>query len=132
MEGDGAVVTGAEVPRRNDTPIFNALVMRGGAVVMRVICSQAPTANFPQGAVAFVVIWGLFIALQAVWKWGRGSRALTLLAGEETNVLPFNSATFKAVASFSWRPLFWLVGWSLSSMNAGYEGGRRGGGTFSH
>ena len=57
------MVAGAGVPRRNDTPIFNALVMRGGAVVMRVICSQAPTANFPQGTVAFVMVWGLFVAL---------------------------------------------------------------------
>ena len=57
------MVAGAEVPRRNDAPIFNALVMRGGAVVMCVICSQAPTTDFPQGTVTFVVVWGLFVAL---------------------------------------------------------------------
>ena len=126
------MIASTEVPRGDDTPVFNALVMRGGAVVMRMIRGQAPAANFPQGAVAFVVVWGFFVALQAVGEWSRGSRALTLLARKKTKMFLFDSATFKAVASFSWRPFFWLVGWSLSSMNAGYEGGRRGRGAFSH
>ena len=103
------MVAGAEVPGGNNTPIFNALVMRGGAVVMRMICGQAPMADFPQGTVAFIVVQGLFVALQAIWEWGRGSGALTLLARKEANVLSFDSATFEAIPSFSRRPFFWLV-----------------------
>ena len=57
------MVTGAVVPRRNNAPVFDALMMRGGAIVMRVICGQAPATNLPQGAVTFVVVWGIFVAL---------------------------------------------------------------------
>ena len=81
---------------------------------MHMICGQTPATNLPQGTVTFIVIWGL------------------LLARKKTNMLSFNGVAFKAVASFSWRPFFWLVSWSLSSMNTGYKGGRRGRGTFSH
>ena len=63
MERDGAVIAGAVVPRRNDAPVFDTLMMGGGAVVMRVICGQTPATNLPQGTVAFIMIWGVFVAL---------------------------------------------------------------------
>ena len=63
MERDGAVVAGAVVPRGNDAPVFDTLMMRGGAVVVRMICGQTPATNLPQGAVTFIVVWGLFVAL---------------------------------------------------------------------
>ena len=62
------MVAGAVVLRRNDAPVFDALMMRGGAVVMRVICGQTPATNLPQGTVTFIMVWGLFVALQAVGK----------------------------------------------------------------
>ena len=57
------MVAGAVVPRGNDAPVFDALMMRGGAVVMRMICGQTPTTNLPQGTVTFIVVWSLFVAL---------------------------------------------------------------------
>ena len=57
------MVAGAVVPRGDDAPVFDALMMRGGAVVMGVICSQTPATNLPQRTVAFIMIWGFFVAL---------------------------------------------------------------------
>jgi hypothetical protein len=66
LEGDGAVIPRAGVPGWHKTVPFLALVVRGGALIMRVISSQTPAANLPQWAVIFVVVWGLFITIKAV------------------------------------------------------------------
>ena len=57
------MVASAVVPRGDDAPVFDALMMRGGAVVVCVICGQTPATNLPQRTVAFVMIWGFFVAL---------------------------------------------------------------------
>ena len=126
------MVTSTEVPRRNNASILDTLVMRGGALVMHMVSSQTSVTDFPQGAVILVVVWGLLIALKAVGEWGRGLRTFALLSRKELKVLSFDSTTLKTVMSYSWGPLFWLVNWSLSSMNAGYETSRRGRGALFH
>ena len=81
MKGGGAVLACAWVPGRHDAPGEGALVVRRGAVVMRVISGEAPAANLPQRAVVLIVVGGLFVALEAVGEWGRGAGALALVRG---------------------------------------------------
>ena len=81
LEGNGAELACAWVPRRNNAPGKGALVMRGGTVVVGVISGEAPAANLSQRAVIFVVVGGLLVALEAVGKWSGGARALALVGG---------------------------------------------------
>jgi hypothetical protein len=47
LEGDGAMIPRARVPRWHKTVSLFALVVRGGALVMRVIGGQTPATNLP-------------------------------------------------------------------------------------
>ena len=81
MKGGGAVLACAWVPRRHDAPVEGALVVRRGTIVVRVISGEAPSADFPQRAVIFVVVGGLLVTLEAVREWGGRARALMLMRG---------------------------------------------------
>ena len=81
MEGSGAVLACAWVPRGHDAPSEGALMMGSGAIIVGVVSGEAPATNFPQRAVVLVVIGGFFVALEAVREWGRGARAFALVSG---------------------------------------------------
>ena len=42
----------------------------GGAVVVGVVSGETPAANLPEWAVVFIMIGRLFVAFEAVGKWG--------------------------------------------------------------
>jgi hypothetical protein len=122
LEGDGAVVPRARVPRWHKTVPLFALVVRGGAFVVGVISGQTPATNFPQWAVVFVVVGGLLIAVKAVREWSGGFLALTLLSGKVANAVLWDHATFPAVSAFAFAP---FICGALCGMNAGNKVRRR-------
>ena len=81
LEGGGAILACAWVPRGNNAPSKDALVMRSAAVIVGMVSGEAPMANLPQRAVVFVMVGGLLIALETVGEWGGGARALVLVSG---------------------------------------------------
>ena len=81
MKGSGAVLACAWVPREHDTPSGGALVVRGGAVVMGVISGETPSANLPEWAIVFVMVWGLLVTFEAVGEWSGGAGAFALMGG---------------------------------------------------
>jgi hypothetical protein len=74
-------------------------MMRGGAVVIRMISGKTPVTNLPQRAVIFVMIGQVLVTFEAVWKGSGGPGLLTLLTRKEVNALLQNCPTFKAVAT---------------------------------
>jgi hypothetical protein len=58
-------------------------MVRGGTVVMRMVSSEAPTANLPQRAVILIVVGRVLIALKAVREGSRRPRPLALLSRKE-------------------------------------------------
>ena len=81
LEGSGAVLACAGVPRGNDAPGEGTLMVGNGTVIMGVVSGKAPAANLPQRAVIFVVVWGLLVTFEAVGEWSGGARALALVGG---------------------------------------------------
>jgi hypothetical protein len=113
----------ARVPRWHKTVLFFALVVRGGALVMRVISGQTPTTNLPQGAIVFVVVGGLLITVKAIREWCGGLGTLTFLGGKVTDAVLWNCTTFLAVPAFAFAP---FICGALCSKDAGNEIRRRG------
>jgi hypothetical protein len=93
------------MPGRDHTFLYDASMMRGGAVIMRMISGKAPATNLPQGAVVFVVVWRVLIAFEAVWERGGRPGSLALLTREEANALLQNCPTFEAVTTIFVNPL---------------------------
>ena len=58
------------MPLGDDTCIFDALVMGGGAVIMSVINVEAPPTILPQGTIPFSVIRFFIATLEAVREGG--------------------------------------------------------------
>jgi hypothetical protein len=74
-------------------------MMRSGAVVMRMISSEAPATDLPQRAVILVVVGQILIALKAVREGSGRPRPLALLTGKKAKALLWNCLTFKTVAA---------------------------------
>jgi hypothetical protein len=127
LEGDGAMIPGAGVPRRHKTVLLLALVVRGGALVVRVISGQTPVTNLPQWAVVFVVVWGLLVTVKTVREWSGGFLALTLMSGEVANVALWNCTTFPTVSTFTFAP---FICGTLCGVNAGDKVRGRGWGAI--
>jgi hypothetical protein len=53
---DRAILAQTGMPGRDHIFLHDTSVMRGGAVVMRVVSGEAPVANLPQRTVIFVVV----------------------------------------------------------------------------
>ena len=99
------------MPFWHDTHAFDALEMRGGAVVVSVVDTEAPPTVLPQGAVPFGMI-GLFVAaFETVRERGALSFPFTLVFGY--------GAQLKAIFSFDVAPL--IFRWSLRCMNTWEE-----------
>jgi len=92
------------VPLRDDTGVFDTLVMRGGAVIVSMVNAEAPSAVLPQGAVPFSVIWLLVATLETI----REGSALVLVG-----LIFGDSMCFQTVFSFDVAPL--VLWWSLGS-----------------
>jgi hypothetical protein len=120
------MVSGTRVPRWHEAVPLLALVMRGGALVVRVTSGQAPTTNLPQWAVVFVVVGGLFVAMKAIGEWRGGLGTLTFLSGEVADAFLWDRTTFSAIPAFAFAP---FICGTLCSMNAGDKARGRGWGT---
>jgi hypothetical protein len=127
LEGDGTMVSRARVPRWHKTVLLPALVVGGGALIVRVISGQTPVTNLPQWAVVFVVVGGLLIAVKAVREWSGGSFALTFLGGEGMDAVLWNGAALFAVSTFAFAT---FICGTLCGMNAGNKTRRGGWGTI--
>jgi hypothetical protein len=93
------------MPERDHAFLHDASMMRGGAVIMRMVSGKAPATNLPQGAVIFIVVRQVLVTLEAVWEGGRRPGSLALLTREEANVSLQNCPTFKAVTTIFINPL---------------------------
>jgi hypothetical protein len=123
LERDGAMVPGARVPRRHEAVPLLTLVVRSGALIVRVVSGQTSAANLPQRAVVLVMVGGLFVTVKAVGKWSGGFLALMLLSGKVANAVLWNRMTFPAVPAFTFAP---FICGALGGMNAGNKVRRRG------
>ena len=81
LEGSGVELACTWVPRGNNAPGEGALVVGSGTVIMGMVSGKTPVANLPQRAVIFIMVGGLFIALETVREWGGRARALVLVSG---------------------------------------------------
>jgi len=96
------------VPLRDDTGIFDALIMGGRAVVVSVVNAETPSTVLPQGAIPFSVVGLFVVAFETVRE--RGALALVSLVFQD-------GVCFETVLSFDVAPL--VLGWPLGSENAG-------------
>jgi hypothetical protein len=80
-------------------------MVRGGAVIMRMVSSEAPTTDLPQRTVVFVVVGRVLIAFEAIQEGGGGSRPLAFLTREEAEVSFWYCLTLETVASIFIDPL---------------------------
>ena len=81
LEGGGAELACARVPRRDDAPGEGALVVGSGTVVVGVVSGKTPAANLPKWAVVLIMIGRLLVALETVGEWSGGARVLALVSG---------------------------------------------------
>jgi hypothetical protein len=102
---DRTVLARTGVPRRDHTFLHDASVMRGGAVVMCVVSSEAPVANLPQGTVIFIMVGQVLVTFEAVRERGGGPGPLMLLTREEANASLQDCSTLETVASIFIDPL---------------------------
>jgi len=64
------MVADHRVPLRDDTGVFDILVMGGRAVVMSVVNAETPPTILPQGAVPFGVVRLLVATFEAIREGG--------------------------------------------------------------
>jgi len=100
------------MPLWHNTCVFDTLEMRGRAVVIGVVNTEAPPTILPQGAIPFGVVRFLIIAFEAVREGGTLAFPFQLVLGYGSQL--------KAIFSFNVAPLvFW---WSLCGMDTWEEG----------
>ena len=69
------------MPLRHNTCVLDALEMRGGAVVMSVVDTEAPPAVLPQGAIPFGMVRLFVTTLETVGERGTLSLPFALVFG---------------------------------------------------
>jgi hypothetical protein len=74
-------------------------MVRSGAVVMRMVGSEAPTTNLPQGAVVLIVVGRVFVTFETVWEGSGRSGPLALLTRKKAKAFLWNCLTFETVAA---------------------------------
>ena len=84
---DWAILARARVPGRDYTFPHDTSVMRSGTVVVRVVSSEAPATDLPQGAVVFVVVGQVLVTFEAVWEGSGRPGLLTFLTRKVVNPL---------------------------------------------
>ena len=82
LEGDGTVVSSAGVPRGDKATLLSAGLVRGRALIVRMVDGKTPAANLPQRTIVLIMVRGLFVAVKAVRIRGRGLLAFALGARE--------------------------------------------------
>jgi hypothetical protein len=117
------MVSGTRVPRRHEAVPLLALVVRGGALVVRMTSGQTPATNLPQWAVVFVVVGGLLVTVKAIGKWCGGLGALTFLGGKGADAVLWDRTACSAIPAFAFTP---FICGTLGGMNAGDEVRGRG------
>ena len=96
------------MPLGNDAGVLDTLVVGGGAIIMSVVDTEAPSAVLPQGAVPLGVVGLLVATFEAIGEGG----ALALVG-----LVFWDGRGLQTVFSFDVAPLvFW---WPLSSKDAG-------------
>ena len=107
LESGWAYVTHHSVPFRHNARVFDALEVRGGAIVMGMVDTEAPPTVLPQGTVPFGMIRFFVAALEAIREGGALSFPFALVF--------WYGVQFEAIFSFDVAPL--IFGWSLCCMN---------------
>jgi hypothetical protein len=74
-------------------------MMRGRAIIMRVVHSKAPAADLPQGAVVLIVIGRVLVAFETVRERGGRPGPLAFLAREEAKASLRNCPASETVAA---------------------------------
>ena len=64
------MVANHRVPLRDDTSVFDALIMGSRAVIVSVVNAETPPTVFPQGAVPFVMVGLIVAAFKAIRERG--------------------------------------------------------------
>ena len=99
------------MPLRHNARVLDILEMRGGAVVMSVVNTEAPPAVLPQGAIPFGMVRFFVATLETVGEGGALSLLFALVLGYGMQL--------KAIFAFNVTPLvFW---WPLCCMDAWEE-----------
>jgi hypothetical protein len=80
---DWAVLARTGVPRGDYALPHDASMMRGRTVIMRMVSSEAPATDLPQGAVVFVMIRRVLIAFKAIREGGGRPRPFAFLSQKE-------------------------------------------------
>ena len=107
LESGWAYVTHHSVPLWHNARVFDALEVRGGAIVMGMVDTEAPPTVLPQGTVPLGVVRLFVAALEAIGKGGALSFPFALVF--------WYGAQLEAIFSFDVAPL--IFGWSLRCMN---------------
>jgi hypothetical protein len=79
-------------------------MMRGRAIIMRVVRSEAPAADLPQRAVVLIVIGRVLVAFEAVREGSGRPGPLAFLAREEAKASLRNCLAFETVAAIFVNP----------------------------
>ena len=112
LKGGRAYVTHHSVPLWHNARIFDALEMRGGAIVVGVINAEAPPTVLPQGAVPFSMVRFFVTALETIGEGGALSFPFDFVFGY--------GAQLEAVFSFNIAPL--IFRWSLRCVDTWEKG----------
>ena len=112
FEASWTYITNHSVPLWHNARVFDALEVRGGAIIVGVVNTEAPPTVLPQGAVPFSVI-GLFVtALETIGEGGALSFPFDFVFGY--------GAQLEAVFSFDIAPL--IFGWPLCCVDTWEKG----------
>ena len=118
------MVSGTRVPGRDKTTFLGAGLVRGGALIVRMVNGKTPAANLPQRTIVLIMVRGLFVAVKAVRIRGRGLFVFALGAREGANATFTDCTALHAISTFSWGPF--TLRWTLSCEDAGDEVSGRG------
>jgi len=108
FKGDWAVVADQWMPLGDDAGVLDTLIMGGGAIVVSMVNTEAPSAVLPQGTVPFGVVGLLVTTFETIGE--GGTLALVSLAF-------WDSACLQTVFAFNVTPL--VFRWPLSSKDMG-------------
>jgi hypothetical protein len=96
---DWAILACTRMPGGDYTFPHDTSVMRGRAIVMRVVGGEAPAADLPQRAVILVMIGRVLVAFEAIRERSGRPGPLTFLTREETKASLWDCLAFKTVVA---------------------------------